>query len=64
MIRETFQPCKGGTECDHTLHLCRLLARTRDHERVRSFVRDPMYYCRNCGRVAHDESRLCRPVLL
>lgn len=64
MIKEEVKPCRGGEDCNSTLHLCRLVDRTHDYERVKMFVRDPAYFCRNCCRVAHDPQHLCKPVLL
>lgn len=64
MSQEALSRCKAGEECRNSFHLCRLMSRTRDHERVKPFVRDPAYYCRNCGRAARAAESLCRPMPL
>ena len=54
-------PCRGGEDCVSEEHLCRL-AKREDEELIRRIVRDARYVCRKCGRSAHDEAHLCKPV--
>ena len=57
------KPCKGGDDCRSEDHLCRI-AKREDMELLRQLVRDARFSCRKCGRSAHDEKNLCKPVKL
>jgi len=52
--------CKKGESCHDENHLCRIILR-KDLERIREAVKDSLYFCKNCGRAAHEESNLCNP---
>ena len=48
----------------HEKHMCYLVNigfHTHKPEEFKELVRDPKFYCRSCGRVAHDKSNLCTP---
>jgi len=61
MGKEREKPCKGGDDCFSEAHLCKI-AKQEDPDRIRQLVRDARFFCRKCGRAAHDEVNLCRPV--
>jgi hypothetical protein len=52
--------CKGSADCHATNHICQLAAQ-RDLGRIKELVKDARYFCKNCGRAAHDEDNLCNP---
>jgi len=52
--------CKGTQACHEKNHLCQVVAQ-RDMGRVKELVKDAKYYCKNCGRAAHDQGNLCNP---
>jgi hypothetical protein len=54
-------PCKGGDDCTSEKHLCKV-AKRADKEMISQLTRDARYVCRKCGREAHDEANLCKPV--
>jgi hypothetical protein len=54
-------PCRGGDDCRDEDHLCRV-AKRMDEKLIRELVRDSRFFCRKCGRAAHDEVNLCKPV--
>lgn len=54
-------PCKGGEDCTREEHLCKV-AKRADQEMIRQLTRNARYVCRKCGRSAHDEVNLCKPV--
>ena len=60
MGKEREEPCKGGDDCYSESHLCKI-ARREDPELVRPLVRDARFFCRKCGRAAHNDVNLCRP---
>jgi transposase-like protein len=35
-----------------------------DLSKYKKFVRQARFICKKCGRAAHDEKRLCKPVTL
>lgn len=61
MGKEHEQPCKGGDDCYDEKHLCKI-AKGGDPEIIRPLVRNAVFFCRKCGRAAHDGANLCRPV--
>jgi hypothetical protein len=61
MGKERERPCRGGDDCDSESHLCKI-ARGEDPELIRPLVRNALFFCRKCGRAAHDEANLCRPM--
>ncbi|MDD4012832.1 MAG: hypothetical protein PHW14_01390 [Candidatus Omnitrophica bacterium] len=52
--------CKGSESCHTKNHLCQIIVQ-RDLGRIKELVRDARYYCKNCGRAAHDMNNLCNP---
>jgi hypothetical protein len=52
--------CKSSQQCHRRNHLCQIVA-DRDLGRVKKLVRDPGYFCKNCGRAAHEKKNLCNP---
>jgi len=57
------KPCRGGDDCNSNDHLCRI-AKREDMELLRQLVREVRFSCRKCGRAAHNEENLCKPVKL
>jgi len=55
------RPCRGGEDCNSEDHLCRV-AKLEDAELIRQLVKDARFFCRKCGRAAHAEKNLCKPV--
>jgi hypothetical protein len=37
------------------------MVKHEDLEIIRPLVRNAMFFCRKCGRAAHDGANLCRP---
>lgn len=58
-VMETVHKCKDG-QCHEENHLCRVILR-KDLGRVKEIVKDAHFFCKNCGRAAHDEANLCNP---
>ena len=52
--------CKASRDCHERNHLCQIII-DRDLERIKKLVKDSMYYCKNCGRAAHEAENLCNP---
>ncbi|MFH1877677.1 MAG: hypothetical protein ABH883_02610 [Candidatus Omnitrophota bacterium] len=52
--------CKGSDKCHTENHICQIVAR-RDMERIKKLVADSKYFCKNCGRAAHEKENLCNP---
>jgi hypothetical protein len=58
---------KPGCEmADKTKALCKWSKRkyTKDLVSLREIVNEPRFYCKDCGRVAHDKKWLCKPAKL
>jgi hypothetical protein len=36
----------------------------KDLDLLREIVRDPLFLCKDCGRVAHEKKWLCKPTKL
>ncbi|GAB6270935.1 MAG: hypothetical protein PHH96_00620 [Smithellaceae bacterium] len=50
---------------DKEKHLCKLKDHIKeDFEQYRQLVRNAKFVCMKCGRAAHDERHLCKPVVL
>ena len=49
-------PCRG-----HENHLCQLVEKKIDLEKMKKLVKDAQYICKNCGRAAAGETSLCAP---
>lgn len=63
MLEESVN-CKGGEECQSRLHLCKMIERKVDPERIQAVVRDSLYFCRKCGRTAFSAQNLCKPQII
>ncbi len=51
----------------HDKHLCylnNLHFQQSDPEAYKELIRDPKFFCANCGRAAASENSLCKPVKL
>ena len=64
MAHDAKHYCRGGEHCQENHHLCRLVPRRDDPERIRPLLQDPQYFCKVCGRSANQNSSLCKPVAL
>lgn len=53
--------CRGGDDCRDEKHLCKIVKKN-GAEQIRSLVRNSRFFCRKCGRSAHDEKNLCNPL--
>jgi len=51
--------CKDKKRC-HEEHLCKLVKR-EELEQVRKLVKDAVFFCNKCGRVAREQGNLCDP---
>ena len=60
MSKKSTHQCKGGENCHEENHLCKISAR-KDLDRVKKLVKDAAYFCKHCGRAAHDPENLCDP---
>ena len=60
---EHVRQCHSAQQCHEENHLCRIIIR-KDLGRIRDLVKDARYYCKNCGRAAHDAENLCNPSAL
>ena len=56
----TVHKCHDEHKNHEENHLCRIVVR-QDMDRVKKIVKDANYYCKNCGRAAHEEANLCNP---
>ena len=61
MGKKYLKECKGGEDCRNERHLCKI-AGTNDDELIRTLVKEARYFCRKCGRSAHNETNLCKPI--
>ncbi len=52
--------CAISAEEHENNHLCRIILR-KDLARIKELVKDAQFFCKNCGRAAHDEASLCNP---
>ena len=52
--------CKGGENCYDERHLCKIAGR-KDIELIRGIVKDAKFFCKKCGRAAHEALNLCKP---
>lgn len=59
-MSENVHRCGTVQRCHEENHLCRIILR-KDLGRIRDLVRDSQFYCKNCGRAAHDAENLCNP---
>lgn len=60
MSQKNVHRCRGGENCHDENHLCRIIIR-KDLERTRKLVKDARFFCKNCGRAAHEQDNLCNP---
>ena len=52
--------CKDHNKHHVKNHLCQIILE-RDFDRIKKLVKDTKYFCKNCGRAAHDKGNLCNP---
>ena len=52
--------CKDENKYHVKNHLCQIIV-DRDLDRIKKLVKDAKYYCKNCGRAAHNKGNLCHP---
>lgn len=52
--------CKNTSQCHAKNHMCQIILQ-RDLDRVKKLIKDPKYFCKNCGRSAHEKINLCNP---
>ena len=45
---------------DHENHLCQIIIH-KDLEKIMKLVKDAQFFCKNCGRAAHESESLCSP---
>ena len=50
--------CKGTHDNHEENHICQIVSR-RDLGRVKELVKDSKFFCKNCGRTAHNADNLC-----
>lgn len=62
MEAERVHYCRGGEHCRESDHLCRIVSRHGDSDKLRRLVRESRYVCRTCGRTARSGDNLCKPV--
>ena len=58
------QECKSD---EHTRHLCHFVSsghHIKNEEVYKDLIKEPRYKCYFCGRTAHLEESLCRPITL
>ncbi|MDH4203091.1 MAG: hypothetical protein OEV87_09370 [Phycisphaerae bacterium] len=51
----------------HDKHLCYLINlryQESNPEDYKALIKNPQFFCRNCGRAAADSKNLCKPVKL
>jgi len=51
------QGCCGG----HENHMCQLVERKTDVNKLKGYVRGAKYICKSCGRAAAKEEHVCAP---
>jgi len=60
MDKSLIHQCRGNQQCHDENHICRLIIK-KDLGRIKELVKDAQFFCKNCGRAAHDEGNLCNP---
>lgn len=60
MSNNSVKQCRGNQDCHQTNHICQIIIR-KDLGRIKELVKDAQFYCKNCGRAAHDKENLCNP---
>ncbi len=50
--------CKGAHDNHEKNHMCQIVSR-RDLGRIKELVIDSQFFCKNCGRTAHNADNLC-----
>ncbi len=60
MSEKSVMQCKGSQNCHELNHLCQVIIR-KDLGRIKKLVKGSQFYCKNCGRAAHDKENLCNP---
>ena len=60
MNKKNALKCKNPQDCHEENHMCRIIIR-KDLGRIKELVKDAQFFCKNCGRAAHDKGNLCNP---
>ena len=60
MSKEGVHKCNTAENCHEENHICRIIIR-KDLGRIKELVKDVQFYCKNCGRAAHNSENLCNP---
>jgi hypothetical protein len=60
MSAELVHRCHSSQQCHEENHICRIIIR-KDLGRIKELVKDTQFYCKNCGRAAHEKDNLCNP---
>jgi hypothetical protein len=60
MSSDPVMRCKDSQDCHKLNHICQIILR-KDLGRIKELVKDSQFYCKNCGRAAHDKENLCNP---
>jgi len=61
MEKKYDKECKGGDDCNEDKHLCKI-SRRSGPDQIREIIRDARFFCRKCGRSAHEAGHLCKPM--
>jgi len=59
-MSENVHRCNSAQNCHEENHICRIIIR-KDLERIKQLVKDPQFFCKNCGRAAKNKENLCNP---
>ena len=60
MSKNLVHKCHSNSQCHEENHICRIIVRG-DLERIKKLVKDTRFFCKNCGRAAHEKENLCNP---
>jgi len=60
MSKNLVHKCHTKAQCHDENHICRIILKG-DLERIKKLVKDTRFFCKNCGRAAHEKENLCNP---
>ena len=52
--------CRGDENRHRENHLCQIILR-KDLGRIKELAKEAQFFCKNCGRAAHNDANLCNP---